>query len=136
MRDAFEAGSFGSASTIADDLDAALTAYEEATKANDGTDALEWIGLLGADPDAKLAAAGRSLADGDITAATGDAASARDAWSAARDVGTQRALVAGGGLVLLGGGGAGALFVIRRRRRGRSASLAGDARDVADPLDE
>jgi hypothetical protein len=134
MRDAFEAGSFGSASQIADDLDAALTAYQEASQANDGTDPLEWVGLLGADPDAELAAAGRSLADGDITTATAEAASARDAWRAAREVGTQRSLVAGGGLVLLAGGGAGTLVVIRRRRR--SARLAGDAGDVADPLDE
>ena len=134
MQRDFISGSFNQAATDAGEMDAALAAYADARAANDGTDAIEWLGLLGEDPVATLAGAARSFADGAVGDATAAAISARDTWQHAAEVGTGRALAAGGGLLLLVGAGAGGGVWWRRRRR--LARLASDPRDVLEALDQ
>jgi len=113
----FEEGAWDAATEVAGTLDIALTTYDEAVSANDGVDLLEWVGLIGEDPDTELAASAASLASGEVEAATTQAAEARDTWRTASEVGTQRVLLAGGGVFVLILGGAGATLLIRRRRR-------------------
>ena len=134
MQQDFTAGRFAQASADAAALDVALAAYGEALAADDGTDPIEWLGLLGAAPDATLANAARLLADGATDDATAAAISARDTWLQAAEVGTGRALAAGGGFVLLAGAGVGGGVWWRRRRR--LARLARDPGDVLQPLDQ
>jgi hypothetical protein len=73
------------------------------------------IGLLGADPDARLVAARSSFAAGDLQAAFTAATSARDAWTSAAGVGRSRLLSAG--LLLLATILLGSLLWQRRRPR-------------------
>ncbi len=134
MQRDFASGHFNQAATEAGNLDAALAAYADARAANDGTDVIEWLGLLGEDPMATLAGAAHSFADGAVGDATAAAIRARDTWQHAAEVGTGRALAAGGGLVLLVGAGAGGGVWWRRRRR--LARLASDAGDVLEALDQ
>jgi hypothetical protein len=126
MQRDFEDGAWDAATQVAGSLDTALTTYGEAASANDGVDLLEWVGLIGEDPAAELAASATSLAAGEIDAATTQAANARDAWRTAGEVGTQRALLGGGGLLVLILGGTGTTLLVRRRRRQGAAATPRD----------
>jgi hypothetical protein len=53
---------------------------------------VEALGLLGTEPDATLAEAGAAFAEGDLVAAVTAAATARDIWLTAGDVGMKRLL--------------------------------------------
>jgi hypothetical protein len=86
------------------------------------------VGLLGADPDADLAAAGVAFGAGDMSTARDDALAADEAWSQAADTGgfRVRTVLAA---VLVGGVLLGFLVVQLRRvgrlgRRARRAALA------------
>jgi hypothetical protein len=113
----YEAGEFTLASAAARKVDAALDAYGAADAANDGTDPLESIGLIGADPSVALAAAATAVEEGRTEDAVAQAAAARDAWQGARGAGILRVGV-GGAVVLVGGSVVG--LRVRRRRHGRS----------------
>jgi len=134
MQRDFASGSFNQAATDAGQMGAALAAYADARAANDGTDLIEWLGLLGEDPAATLGGAARSFIDGAVDDATTAAISARDTWQHAAEVGTGRALAAGGGLMLLTGVSTGGGIWWRRRRR--LSRLASDPGDVLEALDQ
>lgn len=112
----FTNGAWEAATADAELLDAALTAYDEAVTANDGTDLVEWVGLIGDDPEADLAAAARSLTAGEVDAATVEAGVARDAWTHASEAGTMRIAIGVGTLLVLLLGAAGSTLLVRRRR--------------------
>jgi hypothetical protein len=116
MREQFQAGDYGDAGAIGRDLDAALAALEGADAADGGEDVIEWLGLLGSDPDARLGAARSAFEAGELDEATAQADAAAELWSTATDAGTGRVALASGGLaVLLVGLGGGAILMRRRR---------------------
>ena len=82
---------------------------------------LATVGLLGADPNAQLAAARDRFEDGDLDAANRQAADLVRMVAGAADAGRIRLAVAGGGILLLDGAW---LVVLRRRRQPRPARAA------------
>jgi hypothetical protein len=114
VRTQYLVGDFSVASEEAGDVDAALDAYQAADAANDGTDLIEMVGLIGSDPSASLAAAATAVEKGRTDEAVTKADAAHAAWHGAGTAGAIR-LGVGGGVVLVGGSTA--LVLIRRRRR-------------------
>jgi hypothetical protein len=101
----------------------ALLAVETAAASRSADDdILSRIGMLGAHPDADLAAATAALASGDPDAAIASADDARRAWTDAWQEGRRRALLAVAAvatvLVLLSA----VAGTVRRRRRGVAPS--------------
>jgi hypothetical protein len=125
LRQVFEGeDGFGVASAEAAAQRAAVEAIREAREARpEATSAdaqlIVGVGLIGVDPEARLAAAAEALAGGDVQGAFDAATSAEDLWVSAPMVGRDRivstALLAGS-LVLLAG------FVGWRRRGGVDAA--------------
>lgn len=79
------------------------------------------IGLWGADPAAKVDAAGSAFEDGELQEATASAAAAEDEVEDAQGAGQTRAAVAGGGVVLLALAGFRARVLARRRGAHRAS---------------
>ena len=126
LETAFEAGpAFDGARQIASDELTALTAIGAGTSTLAApTSALEWAGLLFADPDAELAAARGAFEDGEATTATAAANDARRIREGAEDTGRLRVAVSGGALLILDGLAMAGLSVRGRRRRNRVARPA------------
>jgi hypothetical protein len=124
VRAAFENGDLASAADLEGTIGESLDAYQAALRAQDEPlEPLEWLGLLGADPQGALSAAAERLRSGDWAQATSDSDAATALRATAADEGTHRAAVGGGsGAVLLS---LGAGLVIVRRRRHREAPAAG-----------
>lgn len=79
--------------------------------------ALDWAGLLFADPGSQLGAARTAFEKGDADSATTDAKTAAEQRAGAAEVGRLRVSVAGGAVMLLDGLAMGGLALRRRRRR-------------------
>jgi hypothetical protein len=93
LQTVFETGGTSAALAEAEQEMAALGALSAAREARtDSGSAARAVGLLGADPDADLAAARSAFAQGDIRTAVDLAESARAAWSGAARVGQIRIL--------------------------------------------
>jgi hypothetical protein len=101
-----------------DEADAEISTIEAIVAAASArpatTGPLEELGLLGASPDAQLAAARAAFTQGDLSAAARGAASARAAWAGASDAGLNRTLAAAATLLLI----LLALVVVASSRRG------------------
>jgi hypothetical protein len=82
---------------------------------------LEWIGLLGSDPAADLAAARDAFEAGELAVATGEAEAATAARGTARANGQDRVVLVGAALLGLNGAALTASSVRRGRRRPRGA---------------
>jgi hypothetical protein len=92
---------------------------------------LEWIGLLGTDPQANLDAARTAFQADQLDAATKDADRALATRVSAEEAGQTRVVLGGGGFAVLSGG----ILVgvrIRRRRRARGASAIAAQLAAAD----
>jgi hypothetical protein len=85
--------------------------------------ALAWIGLLGAQPMADLAAARDAFEAGDLPVADEHAQAALQSRSGAEDAGRQRVAIGGGALLALDAAGMAGLFARRRRRQRISLSV-------------
>jgi hypothetical protein len=95
MRGLFEEGLLAEASAKAEAERAAILSIEEARDARSADDdLLSRIGMLGEHPDAELAAARTSLAQGDLDATVASADRAHRAWTVAWQEGRRRALLA------------------------------------------
>jgi hypothetical protein len=79
--------------------------------------ALEWVGLLFADPKRELGMARTAFEQGDAISANRDANEAAHQRAGSADVGRLRVSVAGGAVLLLDGLAMGGLALRRRRRR-------------------
>ncbi len=102
-----------------------LTAISTATdRLDDQPSLLESIGLLGADPQADLAAARSDFEADDLAGAATEAARALALRQGAEDAGQTRAVLGGGGLLVLAGGSLVGIQVGRRRRRRGRAAIA------------
>jgi hypothetical protein len=126
MRLAFEEVATDSARSEATDELAALSELTAARRARTSSDdAARMVGLLGADPDAQLAAARTAFAAGDLDGAARLAAAARSAWTGAAGSGQVRlfgAAVSLAGLLLL-------LTLHLYRRRAEEPAEEGEADD-------
>ncbi len=121
LRNAFETGDTGDAASEAHLEISALQAISGAEKARtESQGAARVVGLLGADPDAKLGAARAAFGDGDSAGALSLAEAARAAWAGAAGVGQLRivgaALGGAGALILL------AIYLATRPARRRRAA--------------
>ena len=122
IRPLFESGSLADASArVAAERNAVLSiAQADGSRAADD-DVLSRIGMLGAQPDADLAAARASLASGDVGAALAGANHAYGAWTGAWQEGRRRAMLAFAAIAAL-------LILVSAaglaRRRGRRAATA------------
>jgi len=114
-------GNFSLATDEAGNMGAALDAYAAADVANDGTDLLEMVGLIGSDPSASLAAAAIAVEKGRTDDAVSRADAARAAWRGAQGAGIVR-LGVGGAVLVLAGGSAVAIRARRRRLVERDAT--------------
>ncbi len=95
MRRLFEDGSLTEASREAEaELNAMLTLEGAAAERQSDPDLLVRIGMLGADPDADLAAARAAFENGDLGATLTSASAAFTAWNGAWQEGRRRALLA------------------------------------------
>jgi hypothetical protein len=146
VRAGFEGSRMQEAASLEEQIDAALDAYQGAEEATSAApDLVEWFGLIGEDPRARLADAADALHDGTWDVATAAADDARETREGAASAGTTRLAIGGGTAAVLLVGSIGAVTLRRRRRRPavapavaaelESARLAGDAGDVADALD-
>lgn len=122
MQAQFENGDYPRANAVGVELATALDALEAAHAADDGDDPIEWLGLLGSDPDARLADARAAFEAGTPADAESAAMAAQDLWLSATEVGTGRLALGAGGLVLVTGVGGGSVLYLHRRRVGRELS--------------
>jgi hypothetical protein len=96
----------------------ALTALQSSSDAlARSPSALEWAGLLFANPGSQLGTARSAFENGDSDTATRDARAAQEQRERAADAGRLRVSVAGGAVLVLDGLAMGGLAVRRRRRR-------------------
>jgi hypothetical protein len=134
LRSDFESGRFNLAKQDADAQMAALSALRSAGGAIDRTPtALEWVGLLFADPGHTLSRARAAFQDGDATTATKDAQTARAERASAADAGRIRAGVVGGAGLTLDALAMAALAFRRRRYRATGEDLTTPS-DPSPPL--
>ncbi|HYL41276.1 MAG TPA: hypothetical protein VET90_08210 [Candidatus Binatus sp.] len=116
----FESGDLVAAGSEAAAELAAIGAIEAANAARPSAGTLlDSIGLIGADPDSSVRAAGAAFAAGDLQAADHDASDATAAWTSAAAVGRGRvisAVVLAIAVALFAG------LVVSRRRRSPAAS--------------
>lgn len=101
---------------VQEHLDAARSVADARATVDGDRGVWTTIGLWGADPEAKVEAAGGAFEDGDLQEATQAAAEARDDIAAAADAGQVRVAAAGGGVLLLASAGFGTRALIRRRK--------------------
>jgi hypothetical protein len=131
LRTAFEADTgFGAARSEADAELRVIGVIRDAAATRSPTDdPVAALGLIGSQPDARLAAARTAFGAGDLTTAASDALAASATWQGAHDAGVRRALALGGMLLLLLAMLAG--LVLRSRSRRRAVAAAPMARRVA-----
>ncbi|MFL5679060.1 MAG: hypothetical protein ACJ77B_00495 [Chloroflexota bacterium] len=125
LETAFETGtSFAAATAAADAEAAAIRTLDAATAAKPhDIGPVAQIGLIGATPEADLAAARSSFESGDLLASAQRAAAAKSAWSGAEDLGRNRILGVAG-LSLLALLALALAFSLSRARRSRRRSGA------------
>jgi hypothetical protein len=112
-----------------------LAALDQATVATAAEPSLvEWVGLLGAEPQAQLAVARQAFESGQMASAGEHATAVSAARQEAAGLGRERIAFGGGGLLLLDALAMGGLAARRRRRRRATTDPAPTASPVDSPL--
>jgi hypothetical protein len=112
-----------------------LAALDQATVATAAEPSLvEWVGLLGAEPQAQLAVARQAFESGQVASAGEHATAVSAARQEAAGLGRERIAFGGGGLLLLDALAMGGLAARRRRRRRATTDPAPTASPVDSPL--
>lgn len=112
-----------------------LAALDQATVATAAEPSLvEWVGLLGAEPQAQLAVARQAFESGQMASAGEHATAVSAARQEAAGLGRERIAIGGGGLLLLDALAMGGLAARRRRRRRAATDPAPTASPVDSPL--
>ncbi len=136
MQALFESGDLVGASGRAEAERNAMLAITQAAEARStGEDPLTTIGMMGEDPDADVAAARASLADGDLEAVLSSADDAFRAWTGAWQEGRRRALLALAMLATIIVLASAVIGKLRRDRRARVVPAAVPASPVASGAD-
>jgi len=112
-----------------------LAALDQATLATAAEPSLvEWVGLLGVEPQTQLAAARQAFESGEMASAGERATAVSAARQEAAGLGRERIAIGGGGLLVLDALAMGGLAARRRRRRRAATDPASTASPVDSPL--